>query len=144
MKTLNHNEIYAKVVWHTPVNQMINGEIDTTDAHAAEDVAIQMSKVADVEVFLFRNRNNEANHELDSITVTVDYEYGEVYDFLAEGFGDWYFDEDPPVAEVMLEHFYALCPSLGYSHLWKFPYTNIHGKINMLPGIHTTVVGGKA
>ena len=119
MRELDNNEIYVKVHWTNDVLTQMNSEIDTADITAAAELAIQMYCVADVEVFLYRNKEDNLNNiMLDSILVMEDDTVATVYDYLEDGFCRFYVEEPEPVGEAIIENFYVKCPSLGYSHLY--------------------------
>ena len=116
MKPLNNNETYVKVHWRSrKFPHDVSACMETVNALAAADVALQMVKASDVTVHLIRYKKNEYDDVLESMRVVKSTLYCHVYDWIVAGIEE-YKEDSTLCSEILIENFRHSCPSLGWVH----------------------------
>ena len=108
------NEFYAKVAWNSENG---NHEVDTPHYYAAATIAVQISKIAEVRLFLYVTNSTGDNQCVGEKLVSLetgcpDSQIEELYSFLDDLSSEVYKEEEEPLCYSLIERFQYLCGSL--------------------------------
>ena len=103
------NEVYVKVAWNNEF-YLSPLEVDTSNYQVAAEIAVQMSKVAEVTVYVYQDQTC-----LDEIAISIETTVDWVCEYIgdtAADYADLSYESDLTFAAALICRFQYVCGSL--------------------------------